>query len=687
MFLGFLLAVKGTQKAPRSRQSTIRRKALLEMTESNLKPTQQLPTLLQCSLIFLLCATHGPVTAAADADPHVLQAVIEYKRPAKQHSGTKRPVEVADAIQMTKIGDPAYYWGSSSASRVSRFSPNGKHFVVVLRKGNLAKDSNEYTLLLWNKDTAIQPSTPQVLLTMSSTSNSEAIGEVQWLQDNENIAFLGEHPGETRQLYILNTRPRALRKLTNHPTSLLSYSLSRTSDRIAYVAERPFQSLWDDESRRHGVVVSRQWLSDLIIGRKGLDYQGADGDLFFLDAHGSRRLVVPGGIHALLSKPCLSPDGRYIVIPTEVAELPALWKSYQDDYLKGSVKAAAMAPVSSLLRYELVDTVTGSSHVLLDSPIEVPQTVWLPNSRSIVFADVFLPLERVSPDEESTREVHAFAVEVRVPDGRVTKISKGQITTTAWWENNANRLVFQTAETKVYFRKAGDHWEEDRDPIPADSLPEIVLDEGMNSPPKIYARDPGTGHRTLLLDLNPQFQDLQFARVEQIEWKASDGHNVKGGLYYPVDYVPGERYPLVIQTHGWNPNRFWIDGPWTTAFAAQPLASKGIAVLQADEGRIDFGAQKDEAEREVASFEGAIDYLDSRGLIDRNRVGLVGFSRTCFFVKYALTHSAYRFAAASVTEGEDGGYLQYITNNNFFVDSDSLYGGPPFGGCPLIRRK
>jgi len=89
-----------------------------------------------------------------------------------------------------------------------------------------------------------------------------------------------------------------------------------------------------------------------------------------------------------------------------------------------------------------------------------------------------------------------------------------------------------------------------------------------------------------------------------------------------------------------------------------------------------------EVERYVSDYEGAIDYLDAKGLLDRNRVGIVGFSRTCLYVKYALTHSKYHFAAASINDGIDGGYFQYIAFNasaNAPVEFEGFNGGIPFG--------
>jgi len=205
----------------------------------------------------------------------------------------------------------------------------------------------------------------------------------------------------------------------------------------------------------------------------------------------------------------------------------------------------------------------------------------------------------------------------------------------------------------------------------------------MNTRPRIFATDLSSGRKVMLLDLNPQFDDLNFVSVKEITWQDSNGKKTKGGLYYPVDYVLGERYPLVIQTHGWDASKFWIDGPWTTAFAAQPLAGVGFAVLQIQDPEEDLELTPEESKRGVASFEGAIDYLDRIGLIDRRRVGLIGFSRSGLPVRRALSHSKYNFAAASVTDANDGGYFTYLAFNDLAPGWSESYegsnGGSPFG--------
>ena len=619
----------------------------------------------------------------------------------------KRLITVADAIRMTKLGDRDYFYGGPSFGRVAHFSRDHKKFVVLLRKGNLEQNTNDYSLVLWNTDTVFTSGTPEVVLTMSSSSNREAIADIRWSSDNENLTFLGEGPGEQRQLYAFNISTHDLRKLTDHPTSVESYSLSSTGDKIAFIAQAPIESLWDEKSRRDGIVVSRQSIPELIGERTGWD----NDELYLQGPDGVRRMSVHG---KQLGTPFFSPDGRYIVVGGRVstAEVPEAWNRYRDRFLESVSRydAQRIPSTTSLLgRYELVDTATGNSRVLLDSPIWRPysEPVWLPDSQSVVLSNVFLPYENVAGIEQKEREQHRFTIEVNISNGKLTKIGDAQLRALQW-DGWASRLICETVPAPgkfmamnssrsakplplVYLVKNGDKWQQSSGSRQEEMGLEIILREGINDSPKIYARLPTTNQERLLLDLNPQFQGLRFGRVEEIQWRWSKGHVIKAGLYYPPDYVPGKRYPLVIQTHEWAAHRFWIDGPWTTGYAAQPLAAKGIMVLQVLDEYVPLQlgktGQREEVETALKIYESAVHYLASKGMIDRTRVGIIGFSHTCFYVKYALAHSRVKFAAASVAEGEDGGYLQFMTNNNAFVDAYSLYGGPPFGAALKAWRQ
>jgi dipeptidyl aminopeptidase/acylaminoacyl peptidase len=212
----------------------------------------------------------------------------------------------------------------------------------------------------------------------------------------------------------------------------------------------------------------------------------------------------------------------------------------------------------------------------------------------------------------------------------------------------------------------------------------------MHNAPRIFVVESSTQRKVLLLDLNPQFANLKFGKVEEIKFDSPLGGQVKAGLYHPPEYSAGVRYPLIIQTHGWKANRFWTDGPWTSTFSAQALANKGFMVLQIeDDPQIGvLGAKymstRQEAPLQRAIFESAISYLDRMGLIDVNKLGIVAFSRTGLAVKYALIHSKYHFGAATIADASDAGYFLYMAARNGYphelqLDMHGLNGGPPFG--------
>jgi len=74
--------------------------------------------------------------------------------------------------------------------------------------------------------------------------------------------------------------------------------------------------------------------------------------------------------------------------------------------------------------------------------------------------------------------------------------------------------------------------------------------------------------------------------------------------------------------------------------------------------------------------------LASDGLIDPDKVGIIGFSRTCYHVESALINDPKRFAAASITDGVDESYIQellYFTVGAPYHEGEAIYGGKPYG--------
>jgi dipeptidyl aminopeptidase/acylaminoacyl peptidase len=207
--------------------------------------------------------------------------------------------------------------------------------------------------------------------------------------------------------------------------------------------------------------------------------------------------------------------------------------------------------------------------------------------------------------------------------------------------------------------------------------------ESPDISPALYAVETASERVRLLQDFNPQLSHFTLAKTELVHWMATDGKAWTGVLYYPVNYIAGRDYPLVIQTHGYSSTEFLPDGPFTTVFAAQPLANHDIAVLQVggpDHETAEELGTSQEPLTYVAGFEGAIQHFVASGLADGKRIGIVGFSRTGWIVLYMLTHSHLPVAAAEVADNVDGSYVQYVlADSDLRTFDDVEKGASPFG--------
>jgi dipeptidyl aminopeptidase/acylaminoacyl peptidase len=631
----------------------------------------------------------------------------------------KRPFTQADSIEMTSIADPDYWHHNQSAGRVGHYSPDGTKLVVTLRKGNLAEGTTEYSMLLYRTAELVQDPLPDPsnVLSMASVTNQEIFAALRWLGDNRTVLFLGEKPGEARQVFSFDVESGALQQRTHAATDVLSYTASDNGARILYVAQESAKSVWNDDTRRNGLVVTDEHLANLVAGRVlPMPNQGA----LYLesDPAGDPRHIEPEDRLNASFAPLISPDGRLALVRVFAPRLPSYWYEYTDPILKSAFPVEPLKPgeMSNITQFVIVDLDTGEVRSRVDAP--QPYTVggveakWAPDGGSVLITLLYLPVKGVSGEERQRRLSGPFTAEVDVATGQARPLAPESLLETSRierWDPASQtvvlaRQVLGGGGERAHFRKQGDGWQQVESAPDGPGLPELKLEEGLNQPPRIVMVDQGSGTTRELLDLNPQFGDLTLAHQEEIAWRTTDGspngspHSnlVRGALYYPTHYEQGQRYPLVIQTHGYKSDMFAADGVFFTANAAQALANAGIMVLQA----WDFPEENNEAlwqewlannvsnvglhQFEQAVYEGAVDHLDAAGLIDRTRVGLIGFSFTAWSVKYALTHpnEGYHFAAAAASDGFDGGYFNYIAHGNsasLNQQFEATAGGTPYG--------
>ncbi|GGA80380.1 hypothetical protein GCM10011507_34530 [Edaphobacter acidisoli] len=599
----------------------------------------------------------------------------------------KGRVTVADAIEMTRLGVASYE--DDSATDAALYSPDGRWFAVVLKKGNLRRNTVDYTLEVFRTDDALAGRGPARVVKMSSSSNRAAIAGVKWLSDNRTLLFIGETPGRIGQIYAYDLSSRRFTQLTHHHTPVAAFDASSHGRVIVFEADPPVTDpLASPEVERNGFYVTGENLAEVMLaGSPYAKYRSRDSRQLFLMVNGRRAIRMPAedGIWPNLTL-SVAPNGRYALVEALVRDVPKSWLGYRDRFLHEFVAAKkAASATSSVEQYLLLDTRTGIFTPLIDAPKswEHDGFLWLNGGRSLVLSKAYLPLAEVSGAELDERESKLYAIEMKLPSHTFEKILEGNAKATEWVASSKEVLFEQSNRAIEAYQQRGAGWDKVAGMTvnPERDRPRVTYEQDMNTPPKLWITNPVTSQRVLLQDLNPQFRHVCFGMEREISWKATDGHWVHGGLYLPPDYQPGQRYPLVIQTHGFDPSRFWIDGPWNSAFAARPLAARDIVVLQMGgaSGDAQYRSTPEEAPQQMAAFEGAIDYLHGKGIIDRERVGIIGFSRTVYYVAYTLTHSKYSFRAATLADGFNAGYFMRVAYPNQAAEPDAVNGGPPYG--------
>ena len=176
------------------------------------------------------------------------------------------------------------------------------------------------------------------------------------------------------------------------------------------------------------------------------------------------------------------------------------------------------------------------------------------------------------------------------------------------------------------------------------------------------------------------------AKAEVIRWKGSLDEEVEGILYYPTNYEPGKRHPLVVAIHG-GPTGFDMDA-WddSWAYPTNLLTQRGAFVLKPNyHGSGNYGLKWVESiccgkyyDLETPDIDKGVDSLIAQGKVDPDRVGALGWSNgSILSISLTIANPA-RYKAASVGAG-DVEWISDWANVDFGEAFDTYY----FGASPL----
>lgn len=200
--------------------------------------------------------------------------------------------------------------------------------------------------------------------------------------------------------------------------------------------------------------------------------------------------------------------------------------------------------------------------------------------------------------------------------------------------------------------------------VSADGAAVAVVSGSLDGPDDPYLVE-GEGDLRRLARVNPQVESWRRPTIELVRWTSADGTPVEGILELPPGWTPDDGpLPMVVEIHGGPTSatpyafRFWIYGRTL-------LAARGYALLSPNyRGSTGYGDAfmtdlvGHENEVDVADILAGVDAMVARGVADRDRLGVMGWSNGGFLTN-ALIAADGRFRSASSGAGVIDQTLQW----------------------------
>lgn len=561
--------------------------------------------------------------------------------------GAQKRFELADLAKLTAISDP-------------QLSPDGKSIVLVVSRPEYKQ--NVYNAELVMVDIA---SAKQTVL----TQNRPVVSQPRWCPDGSKLAFLsktGTGKEAANQVYVLSAFSEA-RQLTNAPKGVQHFSWKPDGQMIAFVtADEPLNKAESDRGNDAFEVGNNDMFLIAAPTPSHIWLIPAAGGEAKKLTSGSWSLPVtipPGAPSSPLS---WSPDGKLIAFVKVTGPYSGDGPNRSVQLL--NVETGAVTPLTGRSKFEayptfssdgnsihygyLRDGIQGNINDIYVSPVtggegrcvttvldrEMSRAFWMPDSKMLLVGG---------------HDDNRVSLWLQPLSGSAKKLNLGSLSPS--WSFWIDASVDQKGA--IAFTAS--------DPL---------------QPTELYYMSSPTAQPRRLTDFNKEVRAMSMGKWETIRWEL-EGFKHNGLLTYPVDYVPGNKYPLVLMVHG---------GPAASSVEVfssrtQLLANKGYFIFEPNyRGSDNMGSAykkaiiKDAGAGPGRDVMAGLAKLKSSGMIDTARIGVTGWSYGGFMTVWLTGHYPGWKAAVSGAAVTD--WVDQYNLGDANVNRASAIGGSPWLG-------
>ncbi|HEY1654124.1 MAG TPA: S9 family peptidase [Candidatus Tumulicola sp.] len=555
-------------------------------------------------------------------------------------SAAAKGLELEDLRQIVGVSAPA-------------ISPDGQAAAYVRSRIDWKEDRRNAEIVLVD----VKSGTSRVL-----TRDRIGPHAPQWSPDGTALAYLASpERGKPTQLYVLPMNGGDSLQVTKAPEGVSSYAWRPDGRSFAYVAQDEAPKKKDADKPLDAVEITD---NDYLTREAPLPKH-----LWSVDADGSHPTRLTSGTWSIVegSSPVWAPDGTKVYYQRQPDPIFAHFVQQTTWVHDLAAKTDAALPFAGI-----------------DGDAQVS-----PDGRAIALAlprhgSLYLQVD------ESVRALS---------DGRELYNSKGidrNVRSVTWLPHDGSLLI----ETADGVRDVA--WILDKSGARKLNLGSVdivqssaakngaiaFVGERSDHFPEIYYLAPGAAAPKALTADNAWAASFALGKIEAFRWNTDLGVQAVGVLTYPVGYVAGKKYPLVLDIHGGPVSTSLQDLAGVEAPLRQVLAKRGYfvfspnyrgsddqgdAFLQAIVGDVSSGPGRDNL--------AAVDALRETGMIDESRIFVSGWSGGGLQTSWLIGHASF-WRAAVTGAGVDDWYQQAVLadiNENFAI---TFFGGvTPFSAA------
>jgi dipeptidyl aminopeptidase/acylaminoacyl peptidase len=549
----------------------------------------------------------------------------------------------------------------------ARISPDGGSIVYGVTRTDWAGDRFVNELWVVSTDTG-----ERFRLTNAGKWDTGA----RWSPDGAWISFLSDRGG-ANQVYLIRASGGEATRITDAAAGINAYRWSPDGRRLAYLTSDPepeavrarrersgsFQVLEPDRELPTEFARTHLWVLDLpelSAPRPGAAPQPA-------------RLT--GGDAYTINELEWSPDGSKIAFSAVTDPSPRS-RASSDIYV--------------------LDVASRAVTKVVDTPGPDTWPVWSPDGGTIAY--------ETANGSLTYFETNRFVATVPVAGGtpRLLTDKVDEQANLLNWGPDGIYVAFQERTDVNFYRLDPATKALRRIPLPAglaqqqwtftrDFGRRAYVGVGATSHPELYVTGGGRAAPRRLTRFNDQFRGFDQGSREVVSWRSTDGTQIEGVLVKPAGFDPARRYPLLVVVHGGpaDASRPLLGFPY--AYPVDQFAARGAIILMPNyRGSTGYGEEfRTPDPRTLSDYEdvlSGVKHLVDRGLADRARIGVMGWSQGGYLAALLGTKGSEWFRAASAGASVPS-WSTYYTNGDAGYWAAQWFGATPLEAPEVYRLK